>query len=280
MKRLEGTFASFDGTELYYRVFLHSPDADWMIALHGHGEHIGRYEKFAAELKEERLNLAFYDQRGYGRSGGGDVYVENLEDFVRDFSAFCDFLKQNHALPNKFYLFAHSLGALVGIRWVQKFPERIRALILSSPCFGLCLSSWLRVLIAWLDRIIPKFVLKNPVYPPHLTHNVQEIEIYRNDKFIKRRISVRLLHEMMRGTREIQRQAVFTFPFPVWVIMAGLEKIVDPKATLQFYEKLRVPAKDIKIFSDFYHEVFNELGQAEAFEILREYIRRSRNAGY
>ena len=84
-----------------------------------------------------------------------------------------------------------------------------------------------------------------------------------------------MLDEMFKFMSQLELIKVFDFPFPVYILMAGVEKIVDPKKTILFYEKVNAPAKEIQIMPGFYHEIFNEVGQDKAFEALTACIRQS-----
>lgn len=281
MKFIEGYFPGFDGTRLYYRFLpAASPSSSWLIGLHGHGEHTGRYVKFGQHLGGRDLNIAFFDMRGYGQSEGRDVYVDSFEDFKKDLSAFHAFLKKEYQCPEKFILFAHSLGGLIALYWARQFPANVRALILSSPCLGLKIPALLVRFNQFLNLFAPKLVYSNPVYPPHLTHNLAEVEEYKKDTLIKRRISVRLLAEMVRATLRWRQEPKLDFPFPVFIVMAGLEKIVDPAATRLFFERVEAPRKNLIVFDDFYHEIFNEQGQEQAFKALQNCLEEVRTLGY
>ncbi len=276
----QGTFPSHDHLKLFYR-FFPAPRAgqDTFVILHGHGEHTGRYEKFASMLENENLAIATFDSRGHGRSEGPEVYVEHFEDYVEDVSSFVRFLEEKFHV-GKILLFGHSIGGLVAIQWALRFPKKIRALILSSPCLGLRMPKWLMAFNAFLNAWCPRLVYQNPVYPPHLTHNPKEVEAYRNDRLVKRKMSVRLLHEMLSSIDRLEVSTAIRFSFPVTILMADdLEKVVDPAKTKLFFQKVQAPAKEIKTFPGFYHEIFNELGQEKAFDALRDCIAQSRSAG-
>src|SRR6056297_1175513 len=50
-----------------------------VLIVHGLGEHIDRYERFARELNEHRLNVYGFDNLGHGKSSGIRGYT-SIED--------------------------------------------------------------------------------------------------------------------------------------------------------------------------------------------------------
>ncbi len=273
----EGTFQTFDKLKLFYRTYF-SPDAhDWLLILHGQGEHSGRYEKFPTFLAGQKISIALLDHRGHGRSEGKDVYVDRFDDYLKDVSAFQAFLERRYPTARRIVLFGNSLGGLMAIHWAFAYPERLKALILSSPCLGLLQPEWILRLNHFLNFVFPGYVYRNPVYPPFLTHDPEEIEKYKQDGLVKRRISARLLDEMVRAARILEKRETCSFPFPVHILMAGDERIVDPKKTKSFFGKIHAPQKDLKIFPGFYHEIFNETSQADALEALKMCLKTSRS---
>ncbi len=273
----EGTFQTFDKLKLFYRTYF-SPEAkDWLLILHGQGEHSGRYQKFPAFLEGQNVSIALLDHRGHGRSEGKDVYVDRFDDYLKDVSALQAFLESRYPAAQRVVLFGNSLGGLMAIHWALAYPERLKALILSSPCLGLPQAEWILQLNHGVNFIFPTYVYQNPIYPPFLTHDPEEVKKYRQDTLVKRRISARLLDEMVKAARQLENRQSFVFPFPLYIFMAGDERIVTPEKTKVFFEKVQAPRKELKVFPGFYHEVFNETSQAGAFKALRECLKTSRN---
>ncbi len=273
----EGYFHAKDGEKIFYRYISPEKPSETLLLLHGQGEHSGRYVKFADNLSTGNMAFAMMDLRGHGRSGGRQVYIESFQDYLDDVSAFVEVLRKRHGAVLPIDFFGHSLGGLIAFHWALKHPTELASLILSSPCLGLNLPSILVAMNSFLNRIAPKMVYSNPVYPPHLTHNPQEMEDYKKDGLIRRKITVRLLAEMIIYSLRLGQIPEFKFPFPLYVLMAeDFERVVDPAKTREIFNKISAPDKRLVTFPGFYHEIFNELDQKTAFEALRTVLRESK----
>ncbi len=266
-------FFKSGSNRLHYRYYPVEGHRGVCVSLHGHGEHAGRFEKMQKMLESEKVSFAIFEYRGQGRSEGQDVYVQTLNDYVEDMIAFRNFLETRFQVREKIILHGNSLGGLVGVYWALKYPEKIRGMILSSPCLGMRLPPFLMKVNQFMNRTAPRFIYRNPVYPPHLTHSQEEMEIYKSDPLIKRRISARLVHEMVYRGHDLESYDEFDFPFPVYMMLAELEKVVDAEKAKLFFQKVNAPDKKLRTFPDFYHELFHELGQDQAFETFREYLK-------
>jgi len=271
----DGMFKTDDNLNLYFRGYKNKNTARWMIIVHGHGEHSGRYEKFAEILRDEGVSIASYDARGTGRSEGREVYVNTFEEYIQDLTTFVEFARNRWSIKERFVLFGHSLGGLAALHWALRHPETIQTLILSSPCLGLRIPAHLSILNKTLNCIAPFYVYKDPVYPPYLSHDLEEVERYKNDPYVKRKITVRLLDEMINYAAKIQKMQHMTLQCPFYVLMAGKEKVVNPAVTLKIYDRVSAPRKNLRCFEDFYHEIFNEQEQSRAFDALKESLQDS-----
>ena len=269
----EGLFWTDDGERLFYRLERGSSAKQPLVLIHGHGEHSGRYLKFFAELRELQISIATFDLRGCGRSSGEAAHVERFEDYLSDVSSFLKFLAKQYGLKTPIQLFGHSLGGLIALTWARANPKLISKLILSSPLLGLPQEGVIRLLVRILNPIVPRFVIRNAVRPLYLSHDPEEVRLYKEDPLIRRRITVRLVHEMVKYFL-LLRGVDVTIPFPVYILMAGKDRVVRADATRNFFLRLRAPSKELESFEGFYHEIFNEAGQAKVFERLRHYLRK------
>ena len=266
---IQDQFESFDGKNIFFR-FLPDPGArHTLIILHGYGEHSGRYEKFSKRLAGTAVQIAVMDLRGMGLSAGNPGPFQN---FFSDISVFVAHLQEKYKVPQKFILMGHSFGGLLAAHWALKNQGCIKRLILSSPFLGFRGEGFIGAFNRLILWVLPKFVYKNPVCPKALTHDLQETVVYRQDPLIIRRISAQLVDGTLRQMELLRKQAALSYIFPVYVLLAGDERIVDAKATRLFFDRLVTPRKEWSRFEGFYHEIFNESDSSKAFNVLKTII--------
>jgi len=267
-------FAGHDGRRLHFRERICQGAQEFVILLHGKGEHSGRYEEMMNFFETAKVSSAAFDFRGHGLSEGDEVYVDHFDDYIQDASAFITFITKRHHWNSKIIVLGHSLGGMVAILWALQNENLLKALLLSSPFVGIRLPQFLVRFNRGVNYFFPKFIYHNPVYPPHLTHDKIEVDKYKKDPLIKKKISARLVCEMLRVSDELKKISEWDLDYPVYILMAGLEKVVDAEATRDFYRKLKCPDKELREFKNFYHEIFHEKERSQVYRILLEYLER------
>jgi len=118
-------FAKVNGTELYYEV--HGQGAPVVLAHGGASNHISWFNQVVA--LRDHYTVVTYDQRGFGFSEeNGDYQASAFED-LRELL--------DHLGYGKVALLGQSLGGVVVAGFTSRYPERVRALVLSSTPAGL-----------------------------------------------------------------------------------------------------------------------------------------------
>lgn len=262
-------FESFDKQKIFYRFFPDPSARHTLLIIHGYGEHSGRYEKFATALQGIAVQIAIMDLRGMGLSPVKEGNLTQLEQFLKDITAFTGHLQTRFSQPQKFILLGHSLGGLLAILWALRHTELVKCLILSAPFLGLQGEWFLFRLNDGVRRLLPRFVYHNPVHPKSLSHDPAEVASYRKDPLIQRKISARFVHEIVCAMRSLRQAVALEISFPLYLMTAGDERIVDPVATEKFFDRIKAPHKEHRRFEGFFHEIFNEKKQAEPLNVLR-----------
>ena len=264
----ERRLISFDETPIFYRHLTPAvPRKACVLLLHGMGEHSGRYVHVAEYLASLGIESFAMDWRGFGQSGGRRVYAAAYDHFLKDLRAVhAVAAKASAGLP--LFLIGHSFGGLMASHYAASAlagkTSRLTGLVLSSPLFGIAVPvpAWRHCAAMLLANITPYHSEKTHIQADLLTHDLEIIKKYPQDPLIHHEMTVSLYREMRRalaGTRSIARH----ISMPVLILQAGDDRVVRAQDTSQFYEWLKSPDKTLKIYPEYRHEVFNELGKGK-----------------
>jgi alpha-beta hydrolase superfamily lysophospholipase len=81
---------------------------------------------------------------------------------------------------------------------------------------------------------------------------------------------------MFKAMQALQAMPSWKVLFPVFFLVAGMERVVDRKQSKSFYDKTQAPLKDFIDFAAFYHEIFHEKNRRDAFRVLNGCIDKIR----
>ena len=117
-----------DGLELAVETF---GDGPWLVFAHGlTGYRHGTRRQFAPLA--DRYRIVIYDQRGHGDSTPvTDPALYDLERMAGDMAAVMDALGIEQAIVG-----GESMGAATTLRFALRWPQRVRALLLTAPAFS------------------------------------------------------------------------------------------------------------------------------------------------
>jgi acylglycerol lipase len=253
---------SFDGTILKCLI-RETGSPKWLIVTHGLGEHLERHE-WLLKLFSANFNIAIYDLRGHGQSGGRRGWVEDFNNFLMDLESVVQFLKKDFSMT-KYTLFGHSLGGLITAGYLQNkadknfYPEKV---FLSSPAVagaGLLGQAFSLTPLFVFDALIkcPTLPLKGILDLKRLSHDSRVYESYIKDELNQLKIHSKLYFEVLRMGRE-----VFSRPLradcPLFVSIGTSDTLVHPKLVIAYFTKIEKSAQ-LKIIEGGYHELHNEI---------------------
>lgn len=129
LKPHEG-YVNVTGGEVWYKI-AGEGDKIPIILLHG-GPGIPSYYLNPLTALGGDRPVILYDQLGCGRSYAElDTSLMTVESFVTQLEELRSVLG-----IEKFYLYGSSWGTMLGIDYYLKYPERVKAIIFSSPCLS------------------------------------------------------------------------------------------------------------------------------------------------
>lgn len=135
MQDMTGKFRTPNGN-VWYEVFGSLYGQTPIIMLHGGPGVPHDYLKPLMGLSA--INpVIFYDQLGCGRSDKPSQKVDwSIDIFVAELE-----LLRKHLQIEKFHLFGHSWGTILGFEYYLRYPEWIMSIVFASPCLSVALWS-------------------------------------------------------------------------------------------------------------------------------------------
>ena len=136
---------SFDKKQIcVYKNTVYQDSGKTIIVVHGMAEHIERYEEFLNKLLDNGYNIIAYNQRGHFLTDSEENYGvlgkfnhpedENLSsndgfmNMIYDLDFFINLAKTENS--GQIFLFGHSMGSFVVTRYLQLFPDKIKAAVI------------------------------------------------------------------------------------------------------------------------------------------------------
>jgi alpha-beta hydrolase superfamily lysophospholipase len=270
----ERTFATWDGTELFYRAWLPAQKAEKALILFHRGhEHSGRFQQFVEELGLGDVAVFAWDARGHGRSPGERGYADSFSDLVRDVDCFVRHTCAEHGIElGNLIVMGHSVGAVAVAAWVHDYGPAVRAMVLATPALRVKLYVPL-ALPALRGRMLlgGKSFIKSYVRAKMLTHDAEQAAAYEKDELISRSIATNVLidlHDL--STRLIEDAGAIVTP--TLLLSSGSDWVVKNSAQRKFFESLSSPVKEMGTFPGFYHAILHEAGREQVVARIREFI--------
>lgn len=266
-----GWLTAPDDTRLYQRWWRPAVEPRATLAIvHGVGEHGARYAPFAELLTTRRVAVHVADLRGHGRSDGARVHVDRWGRYRWDLATF---LRAVAPVPNEtpFFLFGHSLGALIALDYVLHVESsrksgshavgpRPAGLISSSTAIdpeGVA-TPYLVLIARLLSRVLPRVSLDLGIDPEALSRDPAVVRAYREDPLVYRRATVRWGTEVLAATASIRRRAA-RLRTPLLVCHGTADRLTSPAGSRWLADAVSTADVELKLFSDAYHEPHNDL---------------------
>lgn len=260
-----GYLPSYDNTEIFYRHYALSEARATVVIIHGFGEHSGRYSHVVDKLLAENIQVFCLDLRGHGRSKGSRGDILRFYNYEQDVETLISYAKPMQGPRSKFFLMAHSMGALVALSFLTHTKHHIDGAVLSSPLFALSLpvAWWKRFLGRFLGVIAPSILLNSEISGSQLSSDMRYAQAYDNDPLILKKLSVRAFSQIQKKLAKIKEIKVLQ---PFFMQVAGKDCIVSSNVTMEWYKSFGKEKSDqsIKMYHDFLHEIYNESNREDA----------------
>ena len=233
-----------------------------VVLVHGYAEHMGRYEHVAQALAARGSDVVGPDHVGHGLSPGERAVVEDFESVVDDLRGVVRSTRED--LP--VVMVGHSMGGLIATRYAQRHPEDLAGLVLTSPAVGLG-----PVVEGWLAA--PELP-SDPIDVDVLSRDPAVGEAYAADPLVYRGGWKRpYLEAYVAADRAIAEGPGFG-DLPLLYLHGADDQLPPVALARPVVERLAGPDTELQILEGARHELFNELGKAEAIESVANFAER------
>ncbi len=245
-----------------------------LVLVHGLAEHSDRYQFPVGYFTPRGFSIYAMDLRGHGGSGGQKGYAESLDQLLEDIRLFLGKVREAEG-GKKIFLIGHSFGGQLVLNYGVRHPAGLTGMIISSPNIRLKMPLPLikRLMAPILSRALPRLALGNELDSTLVSHDPKVVEAYRDDPRVQKKITTRLA-DLMLGNQLEMPSLAGKFRVPCLLMHAGDDRICDPEGTREFFEKIPIHDKTLKIFDGFYHELFNEVDREKVFKTMEGWIEK------
>jgi alpha-beta hydrolase superfamily lysophospholipase len=259
LRETTGRFSGDTGLNIFYRNLPAENEKTRLVIAHGLGEHSDRYKNLASRLVPEGISIWALDFCGHGHSEGKRGHVHNFRQYIADLDKLVDIASEGTPSSSKTFLLGHSLGGLIALNYALQFPDKVHGMVVSSPvlAFKVKVPAFKIILGKVMSTVWPGLSMANELDPTKISHDKSIVEAYIQDPMVHNRVTARWFTEFA-STMEGTRQSAPKLNVPILMQIAGNDFLVDAEASKSFFNHLTLEDKEIRVYSDLYHEVYNE----------------------
>ncbi|WOE84877.1 alpha/beta fold hydrolase [Aeromonas veronii] len=278
---VEGEFKGKDGVTIRYAALRQAKVDRAILIVNGRVESYLKYQELAWDLWRQGYSLYLIDHRGQGMSGRmlddpQKGYVDQFDDYVVDLKQFHDQIIMADQ-PAKLFLLAHSMGGAISARYLERWPDDIKAAVLSSPMLGINLGGlpkWLAKGLAstigtvggWFGE--PPYGPGQSAYQDHgfadneLTHSQPRYQAFRQiyEQHPQIKLGGATAHWIYQGITGADAAIADAgaIKTPLLVLQAGNDSVVDNAAQDRFCTIARCEGGKPLRIEGAWHELFIE----------------------
>lgn len=243
---------SFDNMPLFLNKEISDSDKAVVVIVHGLCEHQGRYDYLADIFHQTGIGTYRFDHRGHGRSEGEKSHYEDFNEILEDTNVIVDMaIAENPDKP--VFLLGHSMGGYAVSLFGVKYPDKKLSGIITSGALTKDNGGLIRGIPTGMD---PHTQLPNELGAG--VCSVQEVvDWYGKDPYNNKVFTTGLCYAICAGLDWISGKEK-EFNYPVLMMHGEKDGIVAVQDTYDFFSVVSSKDKQMKIYGNLFHEIFNE----------------------
>lgn len=272
MNHAEGTFESTGGLKLYYQRW--SPHGEPRTALaivHGIGEHSGRFQNIVNHFVARGHAVYALDLRGHGRSPGLRGHLMSWLEYIEDVRAFLTLISTKES-GRPLFLYAHSMGGLIGMEYVLRYPEGLSGVIISGPPFESAVVTPTLILSSLLlGKLRPTHPLKVNLVPEAMCNDPAVVAAYLADPLVHRQCTARWAFEALKAVAWIKSH-IADWRVPLLMLHGEKDDVNPPRGARQVFDKVPYPDKKMHLAPGGFHEPHSDIGYEQVLQLVEEFV--------
>jgi alpha-beta hydrolase superfamily lysophospholipase len=234
-----------------------------ILIVHGLGEHIDRYERFAREMGQHRFTVYGFDNFGHGKTKGIRGHT-SIEDSFKILDFMVRKIRSEHPqLP--IGIFGHSLGGLITLRYVEEHPDTFYATVVSSPAITVDEETRKRMeKNKALAKLLPFITLNNAIKQEDISRDRNEVIAYTKDSLVHPRVSLKLALSIHQNVKKVRDNASKIIK-PIMFQKGTGDNVVPIEGTEEFFGNIGSEKKLLCKYDEAFHETIYDPEHGEQF---------------
>lgn len=151
---------------------------------------------------------------------------------------------------------------------------KLNGVIIEAPAFGLDDPPMaLKVALGRLFApIIPTLTVDNEVDPEDISRIPKEVERYRKDPMVHRRISLLTAKTLFDYQEWLKESTSIPSSVPLLLCHGTADRITSPSCSEMVFKKIQCPDKSLKLYQDAYHSLHNDIDSEQVLSDWLEWL--------
>jgi len=229
-----------------------------LCIVHGHGEHVARYDHVAQYLNGLGISCMGFDLYGHGKTTYKKGHWPSYEAVLDSISVLIEEAGKEHK-DKPIFLYGHSKGGNLVANYALRRKPDIAGVILSAPWFRLAFtpSSTDLFLAKMMLNIYPSFTQASKLDASAISRDQQEVDKYMADPLVHDLVSpVMFTSTHQAGLWALEHAGEFALPL---LHMHGdADRLTSFDASKEFAAHAGGGDVTFQAFPGYFHEMHNE----------------------
>lgn len=274
-QRFEGTFNSFDSTQIFYQGWKPANPRATIVITHGQGEHSESYHRLISFFENKGFEFWAWDMRGHGRSEGIRGYAKSFQNYIQDYGLFLDLILKKVNRKNPVFLLSHSMGGLVQLSGlIKRDQSEFKAQVVSAPLLGVAVAvpAFKKHGAEVLERFFPKVTLGNEVSYDMLTREPAIMREFEKDSLRHNKISSGVYLGFLKEIDIIMTQAA-QIKIPTLFQCPEKDPLCSTEETRKFSGMMDPAHTKLLVYGEgARHEMYNDSNRLEVLKDVENFL--------